>query len=113
MKHSPKVLHPKDKTDFLSRHHCYPIGRMKTDKPPVNVKYPDLTIKLWRKRHDAWHLLFRYATIDEIILRLSWDFSVYQNDHYAKIFKCSKANACFILQRLKRIKTRNHDPIHC
>ena len=106
MKHSPKILNPKDGTDFLSRHHCYPKGRMKHER--ANIKHLHLTIKLWRKKHDYWHLLFKFATIDEITFRLSWDNSVYYNPYYSKIFKCDRIRACQILQRTKQIKTRDY-----
>lgn len=105
MKHQPKIKHPKNPDDYLSKHHCYPLGRMKTKDAP-KTDNPSLTLKLWRSKHDAWHYLFRYATIDEVIDILLWKRAIYSNPHYVKVFKCDRFKAMTILQRFKQIKTR-------
>lgn len=97
--------HPKRKDDFLSGHHCYPLERLKSNKPP-KVKHKHLKIKMWRSKHTLWHFLFHNATIDEVIYRLCWDKSIYQNQFYSKVFKCDRFHAVAILKRIKRIKTR-------
>lgn len=100
-----KISHPKNGNDYLSRHHCYPLIRMKSNNAP-KVKHRHLTMKLWRSKHTFWHYLFHSFTIDEVIHRLAFDNSVYQNPFYSKVFKCDRLKACAILKRIKRIKTR-------
>lgn len=102
---SKNIVHPKNDSDFLSRHHCYPLFRMKKQGAP-KVKHRKLTIRLWRTKHTFWHYLFYNATIDEVIYRLSWDNSIYQNPNYPKVFHCNRFVALEILKRIKRIKTR-------
>lgn len=99
-----KVYHPKNDDDFLSRHHCYPLNRMKKNDAP-KVKCRHLTIKLWRTKHNYWHCLFANATIDEVIYRLCWDKSIYSNKWYPKVFSCDRFHAMAILKRIKQIKT--------
>ncbi len=107
MKHKPNQLHPKDPTDFLSKHHAYPTGRMKSKDAP-KTEYPSLTIRLWRKRHDIWHDVFRCKTIDEIIWELHFRPAMYEyNKDYKKLFKCKPSVASRVLTRFKRIKTRD------
>lgn len=105
MKHQPKVKHPKRKDDYLSKHHCYPLGVMKKKDAP-KTDCPSLTIKLWRSRHDSWHKLFRFATIDEIIEYELWRRDIYLSPHYTKVFKCNRFQAIAILKRFKQIKSR-------
>jgi hypothetical protein len=105
MKHQPNVVHPKRKDDHLSKHHCYPLGRMKAKDAP-KTDCPSLTIKLWRSRHDNWHKLFHYKTIDEIIEFELWRRDIYLSPHYTKVFKCNRFEAMKILKRFKQIKTR-------
>ena len=100
-----KVCHPKRKDDFLSRHHCYPLERLKSSNPP-KVKHKHLTIKLWRSRHTDWHMLFKNATIDEIIEYELYRRDLYLNPHYTKVFKCDRFQAMKILKRFKQIKTK-------
>lgn len=107
MKHKPKTTHPKNKDDFMSKHHCYPTGRMKSKDAP-KTDYPTLTIRLWRSRHDLWHNAFRCLTIDEIIWQLQFRPTLYTyNKAYNKLFNCKPIIASRILRRFKQIKTRN------
>lgn len=107
MKHKPSRPHPKNKNDFLSKHHCYPIGVMKKKGAP-KTDYPSLTIRLWNSRHILWHNVFRCKTIDEIIWELHFRPALYVNNKdYNKLFKCKPAVASRVLTRFKRIKTRD------
>lgn len=107
MKHTPQIRHP-FREDHLSKHHCYPKARLRHEA--LKTDFPHLTVYLWRQKHDAWHKLFRSMTIDEIIIRLGWDISIYNNKLYREVFDCSRLEAILILKRLKRIKTRNYEP---
>lgn len=104
MKNNPNIRHP-FKEDFLTRHHCYPTSRMKSGSLPKKVN-THLTIKIWREKHDYWHLLFKDATIDEVIHRLCFDPMIKFNQYYHYIFKCHPYDAARILRRIKDIK--NH-----
>lgn len=55
-----------------TRHHLIPKERQrkKTYKENQIDLHLDTVLKLWRDKHDAWHLLFKNMTIDEIILCL-------------------------------------------
>lgn len=104
MKNNPNIHHP-FKSDFLSRHHCYPKSRVNSGTLPKGVN-THLTIKIWREKHDYWRLLFKDASIDDIIHRLCFDVSIRYNIYYRKIFKCDPFDAVKILKRIKRIKNR-------
>jgi len=55
-----------------TRHHLIPKQRQKkkTYKENQTDLHLDSVLKLWREKHDAWHLLFKNMTLDEIILCL-------------------------------------------
>lgn len=50
----------------ISIHHLVPRQRMK-DYYGTAFHMPRNKLRLWRLRHDAWHVLFRNKTINEII----------------------------------------------
>jgi len=101
----PSRVHPKDKMDHLTRHHCYPKGRMKKEK--IKSVHINLTLRIWRKKHNYWHSVFRFKTIDEVIYELQFKPQIQHHEDYNKVFKCKPHQASQILQRFKRIKTRN------
>lgn len=103
MKHTPKIRHP-FRDDFLSKHHCYPLGRMKHKEAP-KTDFPHLTIYIWRNKHDAWHRLFRSMTFDEVIFRLAWDVDIYSKKDYHLIFNGGRLDTIKLLKRIKKIKT--------
>ena len=51
---------------YISIHHLVPRQRMR-DYYGTTFHMPKNKIRLWRLRHDAWHVLFRNKTINEII----------------------------------------------
>jgi len=107
MKHTPNKIHPKNKNDYMTKHHVYPQGRMKAKVAP-KTDYPSLTIRLWNTRHILWHKCFRCKTIDEIIWELHFRPALYTyNKDYNKLFKCKPSIASRVLTRFKRIKTRD------
>lgn len=53
----------------LTKHHLIPKVR-KQDYKKKKVLDVNRTLKLWEEKHQAWHVLFRCMTIDEIILVL-------------------------------------------
>ena len=57
------------KKDKPTRHHLTPKSRLK-----FRTLYKDMSVveygrilKLYRNKHDAWHVLFRNLTLEEII----------------------------------------------
>lgn len=50
----------------MSKHHLVPRQRMK-DYYGISFSMPHNKIRLWRLRHDAWHILFGNKTLNEII----------------------------------------------
>lgn len=89
----------------MTKHHAYPQGRMKKRDAP-KTDYPSLTIRLWRSRHETWHRVFRCLTIDEIIWKLRFKPRDFDTDDYRSLFKVKPIFASLILQRLKKIKTK-------
>lgn len=55
---------PKSFNRLMSRHHLTPKSR-------GGSWSMDNILKLWRDRHDAWHLLFGNMTLSEIIVALT------------------------------------------
>jgi len=55
-----------------TRHHLIPKERKRKKSYQDNQTdlHLDTVLRLWRDKHDAWHLLFKNMTIDEIILCL-------------------------------------------
>ncbi len=55
--------------NYKTRHHLIPKirKRKKNYRQDQAELYVDTTLKLWRDKHDAWHLLFKDMTLDEII----------------------------------------------
>lgn len=50
----------------MGAHHLVPQQRMK-DYYGISFSMPYNKLKLWRLRHDAWHILFGNKTLNEII----------------------------------------------
>ena len=58
--------------DFKTKHHLIPKERIKDETLKYNFSdyaYPRV-LRLWRSKHNWWHLLFGNLTLEEIILVL-------------------------------------------
>lgn len=52
--------------DFIDRHHLVPKSRIKKGEKRLARN----RVRLYRQKHDAWHILFGDKTLDEILLTL-------------------------------------------
>lgn len=57
------MMHPKRNT-FMTVHHL-------TCKSRGGTRKPSNSLRIWRDKHTAWHLLFHNHTLDEIIAKLN------------------------------------------
>jgi hypothetical protein len=109
MKHQHKKankLHPFRDT-FMTVHHL----RAKTRG---GVKKPNNSLRIWRDKHTAWHILFHNDTLDEIISKMSmnlYKFTRYilEDDKRYQAYRLLWRNQPLvhvlqILKRLRRIK---------
>ncbi len=91
---------------YMSKHHLIPKFRIRVYYG-ITFRMPHNTIRLWRKRHDAWHTLFGDKTINEIIRYLGGrvhTIQYYQQEPWKILFKNNSAHkAQKILIRARRM----------
>jgi hypothetical protein len=98
-----KIRHPQ--YGQLTNHHLIPRCRIKSYYG-TSFTLPRNYIKLWRFRHDAWHVLFENKTLNEVIRYLKKKKSRtygYRGDAWSVLFrKKTWAEALALLKRARR-----------
>jgi hypothetical protein len=101
------MKHPFRET-FMTRHHSVPISRM-----PHKEKL--FLLRIWRDKHNAFHVLYRNLTFGEIIVltkvNMKWGGTVLEKWYSARAWKAlwgnkSKKQVYDILQRTRKMKRR-------
>lgn len=91
---------------YLSKHHLIPRQRLK-DYYGNSFRMGGNILRLWRLRHDAWHVLFQQKTLNEIINYLhqrSDKIYGYQTPTWNVLFKSKTKNeAIKLLCRVRKI----------
>ncbi len=99
----------KEKTKSMSIHHLVPRQRLR-DYYGMTFYLPENTLRLWRYRHDAWHVLFGNKTLNEIIRYLGsrpQKISGYKGIFWKQLFgEKNRTQAKKLLMRMRNIVRR-------
>ncbi len=97
---------------YMSKHHLIPRQRLK-DYYGDSFRMPHNTLRLWRLRHDAWHVLFRQRTINEVIQYLKKrtdEIYAYRTKTWQILFgNKSRNEARKLLIRMRRMKRGRYE----
>jgi hypothetical protein len=90
----------------MSKHHLVPKQRMR-DYYGGSFKMPNNILRLWRLKHDAWHVLFKQKTLNEILKYLRKPIDQiygYKSETWKILFKNNNRKDVYkILLRVRRM----------
>jgi len=98
MKTKPCHPHPFDKDNYLTKHHIIP-RRNGGQSVPQNI------LRLWFKRHMAWHQIFGLFTINAIIQNWHLFRFYHQRPQWREVFGNKTPDECLaLLKRVHKMK---------
>ncbi len=99
---------------LLTNHHLVPRSRIR-QYYGASFTLPNNLMKLWRLRHDSWHVLFRNKTLNETIAYLETKKSrayAYQKTAWKTLFKeKSWHEVVQLLRRAQRMIRKEHSTL--